>query len=793
MIPAPSAPKASLLKRLFLAWPFWLAALLLAAGQAVFLGLSLVSLDKFEAESARLVEDSVLETQVDRLAIVATLGVAPAAYLGLPEEARRVAARSGADLAAIVDPEGLVLASYGVGAPDRLSAPPATPGQTASIEGGNRKWRARPVFDPDGRLWGQIVVSVKEKNLGDKAFRLAETAVGGAGLLALLISAALTGLALAIGVRLNASGKLSRLRLYALILTPFLLGQAVFSVNSFPDLANRRLELARERAGQVIGNLAMDLDRVAAKGVDLAKIADLESHLKRLLNSAPEAAAFFVSAKGLLISSPPSATPPEASLIVSTRLSAGGLVEAWLSPSALMAAKIDLGLDCLFLTLVTALALIEMARVLTGDLAARLKMASQKTGPPLEGSFPLPSKEPAFRLERLRLTIFFAIMAVDLPLAFAPLKMAALTKAGSFVSREVLLGLPVALAAFLTGAGLLLSGRLATGKWVLRLATIGLVIAAFGSFLSALSKTPLAFVGAAGLTGFGYGLLNLPFNIIAASSLGPERRGEAFSDITASFFAGGTCGCLIGGLLADRFGFDFVFGLAAAIFLAMALSWRWLSPVPASLIAAFPAKSGGGLAHGLWVFLTRKRPLGLILLSVFPICAATVALVNYYLPLRLFDLGFGPAMAGRLNFLMSILIVVLAPKFGRAMDKSGKTALFLMVAGLFAALSSLSYLAIPTLLGAILAAIFIGLAQSVTESGHSAALMGLPESEKIGANNALGLASAFNRASQATGPVLLGGALGALGLFGLAAFGGAIAVLSLGYGAFFGGRPKTEP
>jgi MFS family permease len=312
--------------------------------------------------------------------------------------------------------------------------------------------------------------------------------------------------------------------------------------------------------------------------------------------------------------------------------------------------------------------------------------------------------------------------------------------------------------------------------------TFGLAVAVIGSFFCGLTQSPLIFVIALGLIGLGYGLINLPLNIIAASSLGPERRAEAFSQIAASFFSGGTCGCLIGGLLADRFGFDFVFILTAVIYFIMFIFWRKLLRLPAATIAAFPSKeSAPGVFSGIKTFLTNRGPLSLIVLCIFPGCASVMGLLNYYLPLRLDELGYGPAMAGRLNFMMSVVVIILVPVFGRAMDRLGRLNLWLVGSGMTYAMSAISYQAWPSLWGAVLAMVFLGLAQSITESGHATALLGAPEAQAYGSNTTLAIFSVVSRASQTTGPVILGAFLSVWGLVGATIFGGAVALMNFGY------------
>jgi MFS family permease len=765
-------------------WPFLLAVLLFAAVQAFYLGLSLAALDKLEADAERLREDSVLDVQAGRLTTVAALGLAPDSYMGLGAEVRRAAARSGAEAAAFVGPDGRVVAGLGVEGFLGFPADPAAGDRTLAFESGGRRWRALAVAAADGRLWGLICVSPHDRPLRGRAADLAATAVGPAGLAALIVSAGLTGLAMVFGSRRHASGRLGRRGLQGLVLVPFLLGQIVFTLNSYPDLSRRHQRAWRLQAGQALGNLAIDLGRLISSGVDLARVGDLRRHLDGIRRVVPEAEALAVRSPGFDLVSPPQAARPPGHLVVATALAGGGAVEAWLSPAALRSARIELALDNLFLTMVTVLALMEMTRFLAGAPAPGPGTAS--------GAGPA---APVFRLERLRLVIFATIACDTLPLAIIPLKMSAITGAsGGLIPREVLLGLPVAAYSLLTGLGYLVSGRLGTGRRLGRLVTVGLAVGAAGALLAREAALPMVFVVALGLCGLGLGLLNLPYSLIASAALGPERRGEAFSDIASSFFAGGTCGCLVGGLLADRFGMDLVFGLAAVILAGLAVSWRLLAPIPPAFYDAFPERSGGpGPVAGLRVLLGRRRPLALVFLSLLPLYASLVGLINYYLPLRLQELGYGPAVAGRLNFMMSMMIIVLAPAVGRAIDRSGRTVPWLVGAGLAAGASSVSFLALPSVWGAVLAMAWLGLAIAVSESGLSTALMGLPEAQEIGPNNALGLFAVMGRLFQTSGPVLLGAALGLWGAWGLAVFGGAAAAMSVAYGSISDPGPGRGP
>jgi MFS family permease len=225
--------------------------------------------------------------------------------------------------------------------------------------------------------------------------------------------------------------------------------------------------------------------------------------------------------------------------------------------------------------------------------------------------------------------------------------------------------------------------------------------------------------------------------------------------------------------LADRFGYDPVFFTSAAIFLILLNLVMLFMPAGRKPVAA-----AGADRAALGRFLRSGPVWSFSLLCVGPICLASVGLINYFLPLHLNALGAGPALIGQLNALFSILVVLLAPVFGRCLDRSRRPWLFLVLAGFLAALAGPVLPLWPTVAGVLAALVLLGLAAALSEGGEPAYLLGLPAARALGEEPALSFYNTVARGGQMVGPLAVAGAWSLGGLTGLSALGGFIGLLS---------------
>jgi hypothetical protein len=285
--------------------------------------------------------------------------------------------------------------------------------------------------------------------------------------------------------------------------------------------------------------------------------------------------------------------------------------------------------------------------------------------------------------------------------------------------------------------------------------------------------------------------------------------------MASGFWSGALCGCLVGGLLAGRFGFDAVFLLGAAIFSAAAALVALIRPAGAGRPAAAGEAAGtagpsgpegtAGTAGpsvagpapavpgGLGVLLAGRGVLPALALGCLPLAAATAGLANLLLPVHLSALGYGPSMISRLDAVALLTVMLLGPLAGRFPDLSPGAFRMMAAASLLAALSGPCLLLRPTLGGAVLAMALLGLARAAAGTVRPPVPPGPPGSDPAGGLRSRAYFSSMILLGMAAGPPLVGAAWGGWGLAGVTVLGAAWAAAGLALLAAAGGRRPGWP
>jgi predicted MFS family arabinose efflux permease len=760
--------------------------LLLAASQFFYLALSFSALQKMQTESSRQVESLLLDGLGNRLGLIARTGRDLDRYPVLEEELRRFLNVSKADFFFLVKADGQVM---GGRAPARnFSAAELnfSADGTVRFEAEGRTWLGRLISDWEGRPSAYLLAAPSSDGT-ETVWSLFRGKIGFFGLTTLL-SVLILALALIWGEGRIRSRALSRTKVYALFLVPFFFGQALFFGTVVRDISSVYREHNRQLAGQLTENLALDLEKLLGKNVALSDIPSLEEHLRLIGDSFPLVGSVAVlddrdrpvSAAGrepLTLDGQEQRFAPiiEARRPLTDLSGGSGTVRISLSPAALRAGFLPLFLDNATMALVSALLMMELARAIVVKLQSPPKKKSEKTSAPASGP------------HIMRPVVFVALFALDLSLSFIPLKMASLDSNLPFLSKEMILSLPISAEMALAGAASIGGGFLAIrfGGWK-TLFVGGVLLASLGYGLSAFSASAMVYILARSLAGLGYGSLNIASQIFVIGRVKPGQQGEALGDLFAGFFSGGLCGCAAGGLLADRLGFAPVFSASAAILLGLACLVLLFMPDD----RAEASSGAAGVSLEKMLRFVGSRPIwSLGLFNVIPAAVVMVGLINYFLPIHVSSMGGGPAIISQLNVLFSLLVVFLGPRFGRLLDGSRRQWLFLLAAGFLAGLAFFPFQIWPTLLGAVLGMIFLGLSNAISENGQGAYLLNRPETKLIGDNQALSIYTAAIRIGQVAGPMAVAMAVGSFGLKGLWVLGVGMLVLNLLFGLL---APKTR-
>ncbi len=762
-------------------WPFWAAAALLVLSQIFYLALSFTALQKLQLESSLKVESLLLDNLADRLGIIVRTGRDLGRYPRLNEEMNRIMEMSRADFYLVADVGGKVLSGRAPAKVFQVAGLEPDPKAVFQFQSSGRIWIGRLILDRNEQPAAYVFVAPRAASgseLIQQHFQDNRGLLTGITVFSVLLLTA----SLLWGQERIKSRALSRFRMYALFLGPFLFGQFLFFGIIIVDISESYLDHNRQVAGQLARSLALDLDKLLHKGLPLADIPRLQEHLESLRENFPLAASIAVfdgrdRRSALAGEERPEPTPAEGRRFLNMTVvqplasdsGPAGRVEVFLSLKALSGGWLRLFFDNATMALVASLLMMELARVIV------LKLQT-----PQEPARVPPPRAAALQdgPEIMRPLVFGCLFALDMSLSFIPLKMAALDPDLWGLPQGLVLGLPISVEMGVAGVAMIAGGFLAgrLGGWR-PLFLGGVLLASAGYGLSAVSASAGVYILARGLAGLGYGALNIAAQIFVIGRTVPGRQGEALGDLFAGFFSGGLCGCAAGGLLADRLGFTPVFIISSGLLLLLA-GLVLLAPRDRELRPGqTPAEpfSFRRLAR----FIGSRPIWNMALLNVMPAAIVTVGLVNYFIPLHVSSLGEGPAVISQLNVLFSLLVVFLGPRFGRRLDGSRQPWLFLVLAGLTASAAFFPFLLWPSLLGALLVMVCLGLSNAVSENGQVAYLLGRPEVRLVGDNQALSLYNAVTRIGQVAGPLVLATAVGPFDFRALVLMGGGVLLLTM--------------
>ncbi|MBQ7617421.1 MAG: MFS transporter, partial [Desulfovibrio sp.] len=243
--------------------------------------------------------------------------------------------------------------------------------------------------------------------------------------------------------------------------------------------------------------------------------------------------------------------------------------------------------------------------------------------------------------------------------------------------------------------------------------------------------------------------------------------------------AGSICGVAIGGMLAERLGYNQVFGISSLIFAALAffLFYCYLNggakatSVVGILHRVFrtsKGKTGSGRRRpkrsslGIRPFLSRQS-LIFVLAIVVPLTMIKSGVFEFLLPVLL-STSYSQGDIGRIFMLNSLIVVIFAPLCGSICSRFACYRLGVMVSLGLSITAVLAFLSCPLLEGAIVLTVLLGLATALSIPANSEYLLNLPKLSKVSTSSSMTWLSIFERLGDVAGPVAIGAAMTWVGL-----------------------------
>ncbi|MDO5537487.1 MAG: MFS transporter, partial [Desulfovibrionaceae bacterium] len=428
----------------------------------------------------------------------------------------------------------------------------------------------------------------------------------------------------------------------------------------------------------------------------------------------------------------------------------GMAVRLRLSRTVWLAMLFDAVLDVLSIAIVAVVFLMELLTLL-----GRLAQAGRAAG---RGTAAAPGPECAVLLTRP--LMFGLLVAVSLPTTFLPLYMDELVDP-QHPARLLLLCLP---ASIQLGAAAL--STIAAGGWCSRRGVpvpilTGMMLLAAGSLAAMFSLAPWHYLAASALLGAGFGLVSLALEVVAV-------RGNHLADMQAGNVAGDMCGLVLGGMLAERFGYAAVFGISGLLLLFVlvlqlpVLRTEWKRPAEAASVPA--GFASGGLVRRMRELLgTAGRyacspGLALLLVCVtLPHYMAEAAVCNFVIPVGLDEAGMEQAGIARIFMLNCLVFIFFTPRLSRLFERRGRLVRPAMcLGGLLSGAALAGFVLLPVLPGSLLLMTVLGLTTAIAVPAQSMHLFALPAAAGLGTSATMSVLSTSRTGACFVGPLGVG-------------------------------------
>ncbi len=360
----------------------------------------------------------------------------------------------------------------------------------------------------------------------------------------------------------------------------------------------------------------------------------------------------------------------------------------------------------------------------------------------------------------IRPAVFLFIFAESLSISFLPLFAKDIYHPMGNLSEKVVLGLPISAFMLLTALSMPVGGGLSDRIGRNRTFIIGAFITALGHFLSGTADHILNLILYRALAGLGFGLVFMTAQGYIIDTTSEAGRAEGMAVFLSAFYGGTLCGSGIGGMLADRLGFRFLFYIGAVFALLSAFFVHRFTPET--------AQSGHG-PHGnpaapaekrpftnLITLMTDRKFMSLTLLQSIPNKICLIGLVYYIAPLWFKSMGISQSDAGRYIMGYSLCMILFSQTLSRWSDRFRHPKPFIVFGGVLSGLALVLcyfYAGAAAIAAAIL---LLGLAHALAVSNQAKLASQLEVMQQVGLGVGLGIYRQAERIGNVLAPICLG-------------------------------------
>jgi predicted MFS family arabinose efflux permease len=496
---------------------------------------------------------------------------------------------------------------------------------------------------------------------------------------------------------------------------------------------NSYWDLALQSKSFVENTVAKNIENVYQKGIALKDVDGVEEYLENIKDGLPLLEKLDVIEDG---------TAEEGILVESGDYQEKVLVSARISGVFIERLMFRFLLDMLTVWIISIFFMIELT------LLSVILMSKDKVRKDIRNA----GRKSTYGSGLIRGLIFIVNICVFMSITFVPIVMQNLYQPILGLPSNVVLGLPIS-AEMLGGIlAIIVAGWLIDKKGWRVIFYTGALFLAIGNLFSGLSFNAVFFILSRAIAGLGVGLILMTLRSLAVSL--PEKK-IAIAEFTAGSIAGLNCGAVIGGMLADRIGYNAVFCFSAIMVI---FSFVYVYKFLADFTVGHRITSEISAWKKLTNFITDKSALLFLLLIFLPILAAG-AFLDYCFPLFAKGHNLSQSDISRAFLLNGLCIIYLGPLLTKNITRylGDKKGIVLSLVIVISAL--LVFVAFGTISAAFIAVVLLGVADSFGVATQTSYFLNLRTVQDLEINKAMAYFSMLVNLGKMLGPIIFGFAL----------------------------------
>lgn len=375
----------------------------------------------------------------------------------------------------------------------------------------------------------------------------------------------------------------------------------------------------------------------------------------------------------------------------------------------------DVALDVLVILVVAIVTVFELTLAISQRIVAHRAARMASDGTAIEGS-----------VGDIRLALFLFALGEELNKSFLPMYIGAARNPFPWLDANVAISLPIVAYVLTLAIVTPLAGRMSGSVGQRGLFLIGLVPAALSHLGMSFADDIVTIVGLRALTGIGYGLATVACQEYLLDRLEVGKRARSAGVFVAVVIGGTFAGTALGGIFADKLGYQAVFWISATLVLASGL-------LALGMMQGGLARSGRDAAtfafREMLAVLRRPALLSLLAGVTVPMNVLMAAFLWYLVPLTMSDLGASASVIARTLMLYYLVILLVGPAAGAAADRALGRRRLVGLASLIAATALFLPVAMPMAATITAAVLIVGMGHAAVRGPQIALALDLAEQD----------------------------------------------------------------